>query len=197
MDAAGRRGALRDLERRRSRGGHRHRLPLARHVRDRRGGGARDEDAGDAQGGEAAAERCREREPRTRERGEEAAPAGGPEGVGLLGREPEVARPGRGGGRRQGGRDGAQVVVQGGAVVARGDEVAGLLEVGALGVTRGERGDQEQVVVAVVGQVRHQSPSPRNRPIEPSSRSRSASRPRWIRDFTVPSDTPVSSAISA
>ncbi len=117
--------------------------------------------------------------------------------VGLLGREPEVARPGRDGRGRQGGRDRAQVVVQGGALVARGDEVAGLLEVGALGVPGGERGDQEQVVVAVVGQVRHQSPSPRNRPIEPSSRSRSASRPRWIRDFTVPSDTPVSSAISA
>ena len=49
--------------------------------------------------------------------------------------------------RRQGGRDRAQVVVEGGAVVARGDEVAGLLEVGALGVPRGEGGDQERVVV--------------------------------------------------
>ena len=99
------------------------------------------------------------------------------------------------------GRDRAQVVVQGGAVVARGDERLGPLEVGALGVARGEGGDQERVVVGlVVGQVRHvgpQSPSPRNRPIEPSSRSRSARRPRWIRDLTVPSDTPVSSAISA
>ena len=69
---------------------------------------------------------------------------------------------------------------------------------GPVGVARGVRGDQLEVVVGVlaVGQVGHQSPSPRNRPIESSSRSRSASRPRWIRDFTVPSETPVSSAIS-
>ena len=38
---------------------------------------------------------------------------------------------------------------------------------------------------------------PRNSSIRSSSRSRRASRPRWIRDFTVPSDTPVMSAISA
>ena len=52
------------------------------------------------------------------------------------------------------------------------------------------------VGVLAVGQVGHQSPSPRNRPIESSSRSRNASRPRWIRDFTVPRETPVRSAIS-
>ena len=38
---------------------------------------------------------------------------------------------------------------------------------------------------------------PRNSSIRSSSRPRSASRPRWIRDLTVPSDTPVMSAISA
>ena len=79
-----------------------------------------------------------------------------------------------------------------------GDEGRGTLELGARRVARGVRGDQLEVVIGVlaVGQVGHQSPSPRNRPIESSSRSRSASRPRWIRDFTVPSETPVRSAIS-
>ena len=38
---------------------------------------------------------------------------------------------------------------------------------------------------------------PRNRSIRSMSRPRSASRPRWIRDFTVPTETPVMSAISA
>ena len=38
---------------------------------------------------------------------------------------------------------------------------------------------------------------PRNSSIRSSRRPRSASRPRWMRDFTVPSETPVMSAISA
>ena len=45
-----------------------------------------------------------------------------------------------------------------------------------------------------VGRRTHQ---PRNSSIRPSSRPRRASRPRWIRDLTVPSETPVMSAISA
>ena len=40
-------------------------------------------------------------------------------------------------------------------------------------------------------------PQPRNSSIRSSSRPRRLSRPRWIRDLTVPSDTPVISAISA
>ena len=38
---------------------------------------------------------------------------------------------------------------------------------------------------------------PRNSSIRSSSRPRRASRPRWMRDLTVPSETPVMSAISA
>ena len=133
------------------------------------------------------------------ERGEQAAPAGGPERGRLLGGQPEVARPGRGREAGQRGADRAQVGVEGGAVGAGGEQGAGGLELGPGRVARGMGGDGERVVVGVaaVGDVRHQSPSPRNRPRWPSSRSRSASRPRWIRDFTVPSETPVSSAISA
>ena len=37
---------------------------------------------------------------------------------------------------------------------------------------------------------------PRSSSSSPASRSRRARRPRWMRDFTVPSDTPVMSAIS-
>ncbi len=82
--------------------------------------------------------------------------------------------------------------------VHAGDEGRGLLERRTLGVACRVGGDELEVVrvVDVVGDVGHQSPSPRNRPREPSSRSRSASRPRWMRDFTVPSETPVRSAIS-
>ena len=72
----------------------------------------------------------------------------------------------------------------------------------------GERGHEHLVVAARAGLVdvgharsdgppsRHGSDQPRNRSIRSASRSRRASRPRWIRDFTVPSETPVMSAIS-
>ena len=66
-------------------------------------------------------------------------------------------------------------------------------------IARGVGGDRPEAVhrgVVGIGVAGHQPSSPRNSPIEPASRSRSASRPRWIRDFTVPSDTPVISAIS-
>ena len=58
------------------------------------------------------------------------------------------------GGQRRGDR--AQVVVEGGALGARGDEAPGRLELGALGVARGVGGDEQRVVVGVVvGEVRH------------------------------------------
>ena len=157
-----------------------------------------DEDADDAQRGEPGAERGREREPWAREGGEDGADAPRPELGRLLGCQSEVPRPD--GGRELGhrGRDRAQVVVEGGARLARRDERGGTLELGTRRIAGGIRRDQLGVVVGVlgVGQVGHQSPSPRNRPIESSSRSRSASRPRWIRDLTVPRETPVRSAIS-
>ena len=104
-----------------------------------------------------------------------------------------------GAGRRGQGRgDRPQVVVEGRAVPAGGDQGERVVELGAGRVARGVGGDRERIVVGVAGgKVRHQSPSPRNSPMLPSRRSRSARRPRWILDFTVPSDTPVSSAISA
>ena len=52
---------------------------------------------------------------------------------------------------------------------------------------------------SAAGSVRRRKPAhqPRNSSIRPSRRPRNASRPRWIRDLTVPSETPVMSAISA
>ena len=96
-----------------------------------------------------------------------------------------------------------------GAPGAAGDEGGRGLELGTGRVTARERGHQQRVVggvgggiggsegVGMLGGVRHHPSSPRNSPMEPSSRSRSARRPRWIRDLTVPRDTPVISAISA
>ena len=135
---------------------------------------------------------------RARERGEEAADAARAERGRLLGREPEVAGP-----------DGGREVGSAAAMARRSwwraahpaqvaTRAVARSRPGRLGVARGIRGDELEVVGswAAVGDVGHQSPSPRNRPMEPSRRSRSASRPRWIRDFTVPSETPVRSAIS-
>ena len=119
----------------------------------------------------------------------------------MFGREAEVAGTDRGGHRGEGRGDVTQVVVEGGAVPAGGDQGGGGLEVGPLGIAGRVGGDQELVMGDVVGRVwvahRDHPSSPRNRPMWPSSRSRSARRPRWIRDFTVPSETPVNSAISA
>ena len=92
---------------------------------------------------------------RGRQRGHEAPPARRAEGVGLLGGEAEVARPG---GRRQLGQRGgdrAQVTVERGTVGARGDQRGGPVQRGPGGVARGERGDQLRVVGGVVGQVGH------------------------------------------
>ena len=147
--------------------------------------------------GEPRAQRRDEPEAGRGEGRQHAPPAGRAERGRLLGREPEVARADRGGQLGQRGRDRAQVAVELGALGARGDQVGRLVERGPCGVARGVGGDQLRVVGDVVGQVGHQPSSPRNSDIEPSRRSRSARRPRWIRDFTVPSETPVSSAISA
>ena len=149
-------------------------------------------------GGEPGAQRGR----RARNRGEAKAARtprqpDGRERGGLLGREPEVAGADRGRAARAGrsrsraGRGGAR----------RSRCTRRRARSRRRGRARSRRPRRRRRSApgrgsCVVGQVGHQPSSPRNRPIEPSSRSRSASRPRWIRDFTVPSETPVSSAIS-
>ena len=112
---------------------------------------ARDQEAGDAQGGEPGAERAGEGEPGTGERLQQAAPGGGTQPGGLLGREAEVTRPDRGRQGWQGRGNGAQVAVEDGAVGTGGDLGPGGLEVNAGRITRGIGGDEEQVVVGVAG----------------------------------------------
>ena len=117
---------------------------------------ARDEEPGQAQGGEAGAQGSREGEPRARERGEQAAPAGGPERGGLRGGQAEVAGAGRGRQCGQGRGDGPQVVVEGRAVRTGGDQGQCVVELGAGRIARGIGGDRERIVVGVAGgKVRH------------------------------------------
>ena len=124
--------------------------------------------------------------------------------IGLLGRESEVARPlGRGQcchRRPQRGHVGRKS----GAVCALLDQRASLFAVGAVGFICSKAHDQESVVARVARGVAdrafvHVAVDALTHAtvpfLEPSS-SRRASRPRWMRDLTVPSDTPVMSAIS-
>ena len=100
-------------------------------------------------------------------------------------------RPGRGGAARSASA-GDRRSARRGAGAAASWPVAG---VGGVGTWSASRYATIELVALVDRRpVAHQ---PRNSSIRPSSRSRSASRPRWIRDLTVPSETPVISAISA
>ena len=108
-------------------------------------------------------------------------------------REPEVARPRHGRKRPCGTSERAEIVVERGARWAARDDGLGARALRRIELTIEERGDLRGVVI-LVPTARRQ---PRNSSIRSSSRSRRASRPRWMRDFTVPSDTPVMSAISA
>ena len=127
---------------------------------------------------------CGEGEAGARERGEEPAPARGPERGRLLGGETEVAAAARGGQLGGGGRDQAQVMVEGGARGAGGDEGGRGLELGAGGVARGIGGDEDPVVGGVVGGggggiggVRHVSPLTTIGPAGSAVSSRTADRP--------------------
>ncbi len=116
---------------------------------------------------------------------------------GRVGRsQPEVARPRRDGLRAHGDRQGEQVIAKRGAVgAARNERVGRQPRPRARGRRPGstrsarDRGRRGSFPVPCR--------QPRNSSIRSSSRARSASRPRWMRDLTVPSDTPVISAISA
>ena len=127
-----------------------------------------DEDADDAERGEAGAERGRERELGEAKAASRPRMPRGRSEAACVGREPEVAGADRDRERGQRGRDRAEVVVERGALGARRDERGGGLEVGAGGVARGERGDELEVVgvVVAVGHVRHvpalTTPDPRS-----------------------------------
>ena len=149
-------------------------------------------------------------------------PARRPEARRLFGRQPEIARSRAQSVaevQRSRGRSRARSswsVAHSAQEVGQGD---GLVAFGAGEVAGGERGHEHRVVAVVGGRSdlgnvghgrqttstlerfrsggrREAAAQPRNRSIRSASRSRRASRPRWIRDLTVPSETPVMSAIS-
>ncbi len=163
-----------------------------------------EQEAGDPERREAGGERPGEGEARRAEPGHEAPPAGRPE-PGRIGLgQPEVAgasrrgqRGGRGGDRRRSASSSAQAGQS--ATRARASRSSRLRR-----PARSSTARRAMSIVVVVGagvsevQARRlRRPQPRNSSIRSSSRPRRASRPRWIRDFTVPSETPVISAISA
>ena len=127
------------------------------------------------------------------------------------GRQPEVARPRRRRQRTRRGRQGNQVGMEAGALRTGRDQALGLGALAIREVLVEQRSDQTIRGLgrgpldpaaprwSAAGSVRRRKPAhqPRNSSIRPSRRPRNASRPRWIRDLTVPSETPVMSAISA
>ena len=174
-----------------------------------------DQEAGEPERREADAERPGQASRGAERRADEPAPAGRPEARGLAG----VSRKSRGRRRRSAAAAAAVAraiatrsswrVAQSAQESGQGD---GLVAVGAGEVAGGERGHEHRVVAVVgrradVGDVGHgasddlqsvrfhgarsaRGDQPRNSSIRSASRSRRASRPRWIRDFTVPSETP-------
>ena len=116
---------------------------------------------------------------------------------GRVGRsQPEVARPRRDGLRAHGDRQGEQVIAERGRSRSSSQRACRPPAASRVEVDVQDRRDQLGIVVGV-GRARCPAGQPRNSSIRSSSSARSASRPRWMRDLTVPSETPVISAISA